>query len=109
MQTTNPFDVIMERLELLQSSVNLLSANAQKTSTPPKSDPERLLDLPEAAAIVRKPVGTVRYYIHHRNLPATKIGKSYLIKLGELLNWVNQFEKSGGNKDTLQAMTDNMK
>lgn len=110
MQTTNPFDMIIERLEVLQSTVNLLSDNAQRTTSAPKNDPERLLDLPEAAAIVRKPVGTVRYYIHHRNLPATKIGKSYLIKLRELLNWINQFDGvSNKKKDPIQAMIDHRK
>lgn len=108
MQTTNPFDMIIERLELLQSTVNLLSNNAQRNTSPPKNDLERLLDLPEAAAIVRKPVGTVRYYIHHRNLPARKIGKSYLIKFRELLNWINQFDAAGDKKkDHVQAMIDN--
>jgi excisionase family DNA binding protein len=59
------------------------------------------LDLTEAAQIVRKPVGTVRHYIHHRNLPATKIGKSYLIKLHELLSWVDDFTKKDETKETV--------
>ena len=92
MQSTNPFDVILSRLEQLQSSVNFLSENAQKTAPAPQADPDRLLDLSEAAEVMRKPIGTVRHYIHHRNLPAIKIGKSYLIKLNELLSWVNRFK-----------------
>ncbi len=99
MQTTNPFDLILSRLEQLQSSVNVLSENAQKGTPPQSADPDRLLDLSEAAEVVRKPVGTVRHYIHHRNLPAIKIGKSYLIKLNELLSWVNRFKDINGDEN----------
>jgi excisionase family DNA binding protein len=100
MQTNNPFDLILSRLDQLQSTVNNLTANNAKTPGPPGTNPERLLDLAEAAEIVRKPIGTVRYYIHHRNLPATKIGKSYLVKLGELLKWVETFDQRPGGKKT---------
>lgn len=99
MQTANPFELIISRLDELQSSINSISEKAQKETTKQTADPERLLDLTEAAQIVRKPVGTVRHYIHHRNLPATKIGKSYLIKLHELLSWVDEFNKKEQPKD----------
>ncbi len=101
MQTANPFELIISRLDELQSSINSISEKAQKETTKQTADPERLLDLPEAAQIVRKPVGTVRHYIHHRNLPATKVGKSYLIKLHELLSWVDNFNKKDPPKETV--------
>jgi excisionase family DNA binding protein len=84
MQTTNPFEIILSRLDDLHF-VSGLSVRVAKESAKPAANPERLLDLTEAAQIVRKPVGTVRHYIHHHSLPATKIGKSYLIKLPDLL------------------------
>lgn len=99
MQTTNPFELIISRLDELQSTVNTISDRAQKETAKQTADPGRLLDLTEAAQIVRKPVGTVRHYIHHRNLPATKIGKSYLIKLHELLSWVDEFNKKDQPKE----------
>jgi excisionase family DNA binding protein len=109
MQTTNPFEIILSRLDELQVSINSISAKAARESTKP-ANPERLLDLTEAAQIVRKPVGTVRHYIHHRNLPATKIGKSYLIKLGELLSWVDEFNKKPEIEDTpFNRMLENRK
>jgi len=95
MQSNNPFDLILSRLDQLQIAVNNLTDSIIKPNSPTFSSPERLLDLTEAAQIVRRPVGTVRYYIHHRNLPATRIGKGYLVKLGELLAWVDEFNKSG--------------
>src|SRR6186713_3465118 len=98
MQTSHPFELILSRLDLLQTTVNILTDATSKTTQMPNSNPERLLDLSEAAEIVRKPIGTVRYYIHHRNLPATKIGKSYLVKLGELLQWVETFHPPAGKK-----------
>jgi excisionase family DNA binding protein len=104
MQTNNPFDLILSRLDQLQSTVNILTDSAQKIPSQAAANPERLLDLAEAAEIVRKPIGTVRYYIHHRNLPATKIGKGYLVKFGELLQWVENFKQ----KPDAQAPTDRM-
>lgn len=101
MQNTNPFDLILSRLDQLQSTMNVLSSTAQKqTFTVPAPDKNRLLDLAEAAEVVRKPIGTIRHYIHHRNLPAIKIGKSYLIKLDELLVWVNGFQDKKEPEET---------
>ncbi|RFM30075.1 helix-turn-helix domain-containing protein [Deminuibacter soli] len=91
MQSGNPFEVIIERLDQLQITVNLLSSHAEKVQAGPASDPNRLIDLTEAANIVCRPIGTVRHYIHHRNLPAIKVGKSYLVKYSELLDWVQKF------------------
>ncbi len=110
MQTTNPFELIISRLDQLQLSVNDISERAQKEATKQTADPQRLLDLTEAAQIVRKPVGTVRHYIHHRSLPATKVGKSYLIKLDELLKWVDDFNKKPEtNEPMFNAMLENRK
>ena len=102
MQTSNPFELIISKLDQLQSTVNTFADNTNK----PKEifNPERLLDLPEAAQIVRKPIGTVRHYIHHRNLPAIKVGKSYLIKLQALLEWVDEFNKKQPAKDAPNPM-----
>ncbi|MEP7110545.1 MAG: helix-turn-helix domain-containing protein [Ferruginibacter sp.] len=104
MQTTNPFDLILSRLEQLQSSVNILSENAQKNTPALQADPDRLLDLSEASEVMRKPIGTVRHYIDNRNLPAIKIGKSYLIKLNELLSWVNTFKDDNDNEREKSAI-----
>ena len=97
MQTSNPFELIISRLDQLQVTVNSLADTNHKQVPPEIFNPERLLDLPEAAQILRKPVGTVRHYIHSRNLPAMKVGKSYLIKLQALQDWVNEFVKKDRN------------
>ena len=109
MQTSNPFELILSRLDQLQLTVNTLADTSQKPTTTESFNPERLLDLTEAAEIVRKPVGTVRHYIHHRNLPAMKVGKSYLIKLEALLEWVNEFNKKEPLKDAPDPMLVNRK
>lgn len=94
----------------MQLSVNDISERAQKEATKQTADPQRLLDLTEAAQIVRKPVGTVRHYIHQRSLPATKVGKSYLIKLDELLKWVDDFNKKPETSESMfDAMLENRK
>jgi len=109
MQNYNPFELILSRLDQLQLTVNTLSDTSQKPSATEIFNPERLLDLPDAAQILRKPVGTVRYYIHNRNLPAIKVGKSYLIKLQALLDWVNEFDKKEPLKDISSPMLLNRK
>ena len=109
MQTINPFELILSRLDQLQSTVDSLADNSQKPATANIFNPERLLDLTEAAQIVRKPVGTVRHYIHHRNLPAMKVGKSYLIKLQALLDWVNEFNKKEPSKAASDPLLENRK
>src|SRR3954447_13665878 len=109
MQTTNPFEVILSRLDRLQFSIDTITVRTNKESLKPAADPDRLLDLIEAAQIVRKPVGTVRHYIHHRSLPATKIGKSYLIKFSELIEWVEEFKKTDTQQDPLERMRENRK
>ena len=48
MQTTYPFDLILFRLEQLQSSVNILSENAQEVTPAQSAGYDRLLDLSEA-------------------------------------------------------------
>jgi excisionase family DNA binding protein len=110
MQTANPFELILSKLDQLQTTVNNLADNTHKPDGARKADPERLLDLSEAAEIVRRPIGTVRYYIHNRNLPATKVGKGYLIKLSELLQWFDEFrKKQSTGKDLLGPMMQNRK
>jgi excisionase family DNA binding protein len=109
MQTTNPFEIILSRLDQLQFSIDTITVRTNKESLKPATDSERLLDLIEAAQIVRKPVGTVRHYIHHRNLPATKIGKSFLIKYSELIRWVEEFKKTNTQEDPLTRMRENRK
>jgi len=105
MQTSNPFELILTKIEQLQTTVNTLSENARKPALKQNDSPDRLLDLPEAADMLRKPVGTVRYYIHHRNLPAIKVGKSYVIKLSALLMWVEEFNDG---KKVLEGAIDPM-
>jgi excisionase family DNA binding protein len=109
MPTNNPFDLILSKLDQLQTIVNGLAENAQKNNSPAIPSPERLLDLTEAAQVVRRPVGTVRYYIHSRGLPATKIGKGYLVKMGELLAWVEEFNKTGEKGGPVDRMRENRK
>jgi excisionase family DNA binding protein len=109
MQTNNPFELILSKLDTLQTTVEGLAENMQKSDASSLSSSEQLLDLPEAAKIVKRPVGTVRYYIHHRGLPATRIGKGYLVKLGELLAWVEEFTKAGKKPEPMERMFENRK
>lgn len=110
MQTNNPFELILTKIEQLQTTVNTLSENARKPAPKQNDNPDRLLDLPEVADMLRKPLATVRYYIHHRNLPAIKVGKSYVVKLSALLSWVEEF--NGERKtpaDSIDPMLANRK
>ena len=94
MLTNNPFDDIVRRLEFLQMAVTRIEYQINKPQEIKIPDPERLINLIEAAAIIKRPVGTVRRYIHHRGLPATKVGKGFLIKHSQLITWFNEFNSA---------------
>ena len=97
----NPFEQILSKLEQIERTL-IISVNASKPERAAPTDPNRMLDLPEAAKLLRKPVGTVRGYIHSRSLPATLVGKSYLIKYKELFEWFEgiQVKKENTPKGT---------
>jgi excisionase family DNA binding protein len=112
MQTNNPFELILNKLEQIQTTVDIISVNSpgQNPSTP--IDPHRIIDLPEAAKILCKPVGTVRGYIHSRDLPAKLVGKSYLIKHQELIKWFENFQaacETESKKTATSLMMENRK
>jgi hypothetical protein len=92
MQTSNPFELILNKLEQIQTTVDALSVNPSAQSLSEQTDLERIIDLPEAARILCKPIGTVRGYIHSRNLPGKLVGKSYLIKYQELIKWFENYQ-----------------
>jgi hypothetical protein len=63
MQTANPFEIILLRLDDLRFAISDLSVRIAKESTKPPASPERLLDLTEAAQIVRKPSKDSRKFL----------------------------------------------
>ncbi|HEX8356876.1 MAG TPA: hypothetical protein VF610_05685 [Segetibacter sp.] len=63
MQTANPFEIILLRLDDLRFAISGLSVRIAKESTKPPASPERLLDLTEAAQIVRKPSKDSRKFL----------------------------------------------
>ncbi|NIG52505.1 helix-turn-helix domain-containing protein [Chitinophaga sp. Cy-1792] len=94
MTIINPFDLIISKIDVLQACVNGLRENNKKPIVIQPEDPDRLLNLAEAANVLRKPVGTVRYYIHQKSLPAIKVGKGYVVKHSALMAWVDEFKVS---------------
>ncbi len=92
MQTNNPFELILNKLEQIQMTVDNISVNSRGQNLTETDDPDRIIDLPQAAKILCKPVGTIRGYIHSRSLPARLVGKSYLIKYQELIKWFENYQ-----------------
>jgi len=112
MQTNNPFELILNKLEQIQTTVDIISVNSPAQNLPTPTDPDRIIDLPEAAKILCKPVGTVRGYIHSRKLPARLVGKSYLIKYKELITWFENYQAAfeiEGKKSATSLMMENRK
>lgn len=99
MQNQNPFEQILNKLDQIERTL-IISVNAPKAKPVEPSDPNRIINLPEAAKLLRKPVGTVRSYIHSRNLPATLVGKGYLIKYRDLIEWFENLEVEKDNTST---------
>lgn len=107
MQTSNPFELILNKLEQIQTTVDTISLRSPGQIPSESTDPNRIIDLPEAARILCKPVGTVRGYIHSRNLPGRLVGKSYLIKYQELIKWFENYQAAYEQKSK-KAATDKM-
>jgi len=103
MQTNNPFELILNKLEQIQTTVDTISVNPPGQNLSEPTDPDRIIDLPEAAKILCKPVGTVRGYIHSRNLPGKLVGKSYLIKYQELIKWFENYQAAYETKNKITA------
>lgn len=89
--TINPFDVIIEKLDQLQICVNDVMKQTEEKEQPQRVYSEDFLTLPEVAIILKKPVGTVRGYVHSKGMPAKKMGKAYLIKKLEFNKWLAQW------------------
>lgn len=104
----NPYELILNKLEQIERTI-IIWVNTPKPERQEPSDPNRMLNLPEAAKILRKPVGTVRGYIHSRNLPATLVGKSYLIKYQELLDWFQNMQTLKMERNSITAPDKMMK
>jgi excisionase family DNA binding protein len=103
MQTNNPFELILNKLEQIQTTVDIISVSSPGQTPSTTTDPDRIIDLPEAAKILCKPVGTVRGYIHSRSLPARLVGKSYLIKYQELIKWFENYQAAYETKNKKTA------
>lgn len=58
----------------------------------------KFLTLPEAAAIARAPVNTLRHWIRNKRLPATKPGKRVLVEHDVLVAFLRQ-ESNDNNAD----------
>jgi excisionase family DNA binding protein len=110
MSVVNPFDQINEKLDQIQKCM-IAWFSKQENIVQPQSDrtySEDFLTLPEVAAILKKPIGTIRRYVHFRGLPAKRLGKPYLIKKQDLAVWLEnwQLEKpdNGVKKDGYAQM-----
>ncbi len=93
MSVNNPFEQINERLDQIQKS--LIAWFSKQESN--KNQQERtysadFLTLPEVAIILKKPIGTVRGYIHSRGLPARRLGKPYLVRKDDFTEWLSEWQ-----------------
>ena len=56
MQTNNPFELILNKLEQIQTTVDTISVNPPGQNFSEPTDPDRIIDLPEAAKITIRQV-----------------------------------------------------
>ncbi|OJU22807.1 MAG: hypothetical protein BGN92_02805 [Sphingobacteriales bacterium 41-5] len=92
MTLQNPFEVILDKIDKLQSTVNDYALANQKAEKTPRNQENGFLTLPEIAIILKKPLGTVRGYVHSKGLPAKKMGKGYLINKLEFNKWLARWQ-----------------
>jgi excisionase family DNA binding protein len=62
------------------------------------SDPDRLLDVNEAAALLQVKPGTLYAWASRGKVPFRKVGALVRFHRGELLDWT--IEQAGGSKQT---------
>ena len=94
--TTNPFEVINSKLDLLASVIEKFAeANSKVSQT---QNAEGFLDLNGAAAVLHMPTSSIHYHKKNSKLPFKKAGKKLMFKRDELLDWVSSFSNEGNTK-----------
>ncbi|WP_346239618.1 helix-turn-helix domain-containing protein [Niabella insulamsoli] len=94
MSVINPFDDINDKLDQIQKSLIAWFSRQedQAKNQQPRTYSEDFLTLPEVAVILKKPIGTIRRYVHYRGLPAKRLGKPYLVKRQDLKTWLEKWQ-----------------
>ena len=100
--STNPFDLINSRLDLLTSVIEKIADTNNKVSQTPIT--EGFLDLNGAAAVLHMPTSSIHYHKKNSKLPFKKAGKKLMFKRDELLNWVSWFSNENKAKTGLEQM-----
>lgn len=82
---TNPFEEITARLERIE---NLLLKKEIKKSDPVLSEPDKLLNIDQAAQLLKLTRGSIYQLIHKGKIPYSKKGRLYFSE-SELRKWIN--------------------
>jgi len=85
----NPFNLIFQRLDNIQQSINNLNPNSRDIS--PEDD---ITNVKGAAKILDSTSGTIYNLVHERRIPYHKQGKKLYFFKSELLEWI----KNGNHK-----------
>lgn len=100
MSVNNPFEQINERLDQIQKSlIAWFSKQENREKQPDRTYSADFLTLPEVAIILKKPIGTVRAYIHSRGLPAKRLGKPYLVRKDDFTEWLSEWQATETQND----------
>lgn len=95
MSADNPFEQINERLDQIQKYlIAWFSKQENNDRQPDRTYSDDFLTLPEVAIILKKPIGTVRGYIHSRGLPAKRLGKPYLVRKDDFTQWLSEWQSA---------------
>ena len=105
MNSYNPFEAIISRLDNLQIAVSILTKNTSLPDNTAKSNSEDLIDIHEASRILHMPESTIRYHKSNNQLPYIKPGKRLLFKKQDLFDWLEKFHSSQNNGSSLNQMT----
>lgn len=96
MQTVNPFDLIITRLDFLQLTIDEIK-NASIQEAKNESKGAQLLDLNEASTFLGMPVSTIHFHKKHNDLPFLKPGKRLLFRKEDLVAWVESYGKKNAS------------
>ncbi len=85
----NPYQILFDEISLIKQQYVRIEALLLSQQQPPSTEPDRFLDVNEAANFLKLTTGTLYQYVHSGKLPVFKKGGKLRFSLKALREWVN--------------------
>jgi len=85
----NPYQILLDEISLIKQQNVRIEALLLSQQQPSSIEPDRFLDVNEAANYLKLTRGTLYQYVHGGKLPVFKQGRKLRFSLKALREWVN--------------------